>query len=141
MKKIIIFIGMLLIAATLFSQDRQRESYYQDRFAEIKNGVTEVVLKDRTRVDIVTEEYTIEVDFAEKWAESGFQSLHYANALNKKAGILLVWEGSEDERYLKRLLDVIAEHDLPITVWVWDWTNDTWGLVDYFYDCELKFLY
>lgn len=132
---------MLLIVTGLFSQERQRESYYQDKFAVAINGKTEIILPDRTRVDIVTETHAIEVDFAEKWAESGFQCLHYARSLNKKAGILLVWEGPEDERYLIRLLGVISENNLPINVWVWNWTNDTWSHVDYFLDCELKYIY
>lgn len=136
-------ITLILFTVSVFSQDkiRQKESYYQNEFAKIVNGVTEQILPDRTRVDIVTEKYAIEVDFAEKWAESGFQALHYAKSLNKKAGILLVWQGSEDEKYLERLLGVIAEYRLPITVWVWYWTNDTWSQVDYYYECKLKYLY
>lgn len=141
MRKFFLIIGMLLIATGLFSQEKQRESYYQEEFAKIIGGITEVVLPDRTRVDIVTDTFAIEVDFAQKWAESGFQALHYANYINRKAGILLVWKGEEDERYLKRLFGVIHENNLPITVWVWNWTNDTWSKVEYFFECEMVFKY
>ena len=131
MKRLLILFMFLFIGATMFSQTRQRESYYQQEFANVINGETEVRLDDGTRADIVTENYAIEVDFASKWAESGFQSLHYAEALDKKAGILLVWEGEKEIRYLERLLDVIVKQGLPITVWVWNWTDDTWSRVDY----------
>lgn len=138
MKKLIIFIGMLLITASLFSQERQRESYYQQKFAEAVKGETEVTLSDRTRVDIVTNTHVIEVDFAEKWAESIGQSLHYEGmTATKKAGVLLVIEGSKEERFLDRLVGVAAKHG--IDVWVWDWTTDTWSKVDYKY--EIKYLY
>jgi len=134
----LLFIGMLLIAASLFSQTRQRESYYQDSFAVIVKGETEVVLSDRTRVDIVTNTHAIEVDFAEKWAESIGQTLHYQGMMdNKKAGVLLIIEGKEEERFIDRLVGVAAKHE--IDVWVWDWTSDTWSKVDYKY--EIKYLY
>ena len=138
MKKTIIFIGMLLITATLFSQVRQRESYYQKKFAEAVNGETEVVLSDRTRVDIVTSTHVIEVDFASKWAESIGQSLHYQGMVfEKKAGVLLIIEDKKEDRFLDRLMGVAAKHG--IDVWVWDWTTDKWSKVDY--KIEIKYLY
>lgn len=141
MKKLLLILGMLFIATGLFSQERQGENYYQEEFAKAIDGITEVILPDRTRVDIMTDTFAIEVDFAQKWAESGFQALHYARHTNRKAGILLIWESQEDERYLKRLLGVIHENNLSITVWVWNWTNDTWSKVEYFFECEMKLKY
>lgn len=138
MKKFLLILSMLLIATGLFSQERQRESYYQTKFAEVVNGETEVVLSDRTRVDIVTDTHVIEVDFAEKWAESIGQSLHYEGMLNnKKAGVLLVIEGKEEERFIDRLVGVAAKHN--IDVWVWDWTTDIWNKVEYKF--EIKYTY
>jgi hypothetical protein len=138
MKKALFFIGMLLLTATLFSQTKQKESYYQQKFAEAVNGETEVVLSDRTRVDVVTATHVIEVDFGYKWAESIGQSLHYQGMVgNKKAGVLLVVEGRKEERFLDRLVGVAAKHG--IDVWVWDWTTDKWNKIDY--KIEIKYLY
>lgn len=134
MKKIILlFLGILFITISSFSQ--QKERYYQEKFAKIVNGEMEVVLKDKTRVDIVTNDYAIEVDFAHKWAEAIGQSLYYAKELNKKPGILLVWSGDNEIRYLNRLMEVAVEHG--IKVWVWNWTDDTWSSVRY----NLQYLY
>jgi hypothetical protein len=135
MKKLVFLIGMLLITTGLFSQEKQRESYYQEEFAKVLKGETEIVLPDRTRVDIVTEKYAIEVDFGYKWAEAIGQALYYEKMLDKQAGVLLVLEGREEERFLNRLMTVAVEHG--IKVWVWDWTNDTWSQVDY----KLQYLY
>ena len=128
MKKIIILMILLMFTLIMFSQTKQRESYYQKEFAKVIDGEIEYVLEDRTRVDILTDDYTIEVDFAVKWAESIGQSLHYANMLNKKAGILLVVNGDSDNRYITRLIGIAFEHD--ITVWIWDYSDDTWGRVE-----------
>ena len=136
MKKIGLLIALLLFSvAVAFSQTRQRESYYQREFAKVIGGETEVVLEDRTRCDIVTNNYAIEVDFAEKWAESIGQSLHYEEILGKQAGVLLVMEGTKDERFLDRLMPIAAKYG--ITVWTWDWTTDNWSKVDY----TIKYLY
>jgi len=138
MKKILLLIALILFTVSAFSQTRQRESYYQQKFAEIVGGEREVVLKDRTRVDIVTDTHTIEVDFAEKWAESIGQSLHYEGMFSdKKAGVLLVLDLDREERFLDRLMGVAAKHG--IDVWIWDWTDDTWSKVDY--KIEIKYLF
>ena len=126
---------LVLFSVSAFSQTRQRETYYQAKFAEVIGGEREVVLEDRTRVDIVTDSHVIEVDFAEKWAESIGQALHYEGMLDKHAGVLLVIEGQKEERFLERLMGVAAKHG--IDVWVWDWTTDTWSKVDY----KIQYLY
>lgn len=118
-------IMLVLFSISIFSQTKQRESYYQQKFSVILKGETEVILEDRTRVDIVTSTHVIEVDFAEKWAESIGQSLHYQGMTGKRAGVLLVVEGKKDDRFVERLMGVAAKHG--IDVWVWDWTSDTWS--------------
>ena len=135
MKKILLLIALVMFTLSAFSQTRQKESYYQEAFAQEIGGETEIVLSDRTRVDIVTDKYAIEVDFGYKWAEAIGQSLYYEKMLDKQAGVLLVLEGREEERFLNRLMKVAVEHG--IKVWVWDWTTDTWSQVDY----NLQYLY
>jgi len=135
MKKILLLIALILFSVSVFSQTKQKESYYQDEFAKIVNGETEVRLDDGTRADIVTDKYAIEVDFGAKWAESIGQSLSYAIQLEKQAGILLVISGEDEIRFLDRLMAVAVEHG--IQVWIWNYTDDTWGRVDY----KLQYLY
>ena len=136
MKKFVLVIVFLTLGicsqAQLF---KQRESYYQKKFAEIIKGQTEFVLTDQARVDIITDTFAIEVDFAEKWAESIGQSLYYSEMTGKRAGVLLIVNGRRDERYVKRLMTVAYKKD--ITVWIIDYTNDSWGKVD----VEVKYIY
>lgn len=132
---------LILISLVSYSQlSKMRESYYQNEFATIMKGQKEVVLFDGARVDIVTDTFAIEVDFAEKWAQSIGQSLYYADVLNKKPGVLLVVNGREDERYIRRLVTIASKHG--ITVWLMDYNTDDWCkvhiFVEYTYSYEFK---
>lgn len=139
MKKIFTLL-LLFVSLTAFSQ-KQREEYYQKLAAEHLQGKTEVVLDDRTRADIVTDTFAIEVDFAHKWAESIGQSLHYAHRLHKKAGIVLIADGRKDDRFIQILMSDAIE--LNITVWVIFTSDDSWGKVDVVKqnDGTIKFIY
>lgn len=100
---------LLLSAARL-----NPESYYQKIAAEALGGEMEVTMPDRSRCDIVTEEYAIEVEKADNWKESIGQALNYAFQSNKKAGIVLIVDKPADSI---RLMSVIEHYELPITVW------------------------
>lgn len=67
-----------------------------------RGGETEAVLEDRTRVDCLTDEYAVEVDFGDGWAEAIGQALYYAERTGRRPGIVLVLEDG-GERYLRRL--------------------------------------
>ena len=93
-----------------------KEKKYQKIFCKKINGVTEFILFDRTRVDCITKNYAIEVDFASKWAESVGQSLYYADVTRKKAGVLLIIEKQKDLKHLKRLKRLAKLY--KIKVWI-----------------------
>ena len=116
--KLLIFTCAIFITATAEAKHLHSERWYQDRNCD--NGVTEYRLPDRTRVDCLTDEYAIEVDFASstKIAEAMGQSLHYARITGKKAGIQLIIEKESQMKYYHRLMDNIKFYDLPITVWI-----------------------
>lgn len=124
--KILSTILLLFITIATWGQlPKQKEEVYQNLFAKAINGQTEYVLKDNSRVDIVTDTYAIEVDFAHKWAEAIGQSLYYAASLDKKPGILLVVNGKQQNRYIYRLLTVTRKYG--ITVWILDYNTNKFG--------------
>jgi len=128
MKRLLILIMLLLISALCCGQFiKQKEVYYEALFSKAINGKTEIVLPDLARVDVVTDTFAIEIDFAEKWAESIGQSLYYAHELNKKAGVLLLVNGNTEDRYVKRLLKVAGEEN--ITVWLLNYNTNLWKRV------------
>jgi len=92
---------------------KYHEKHYQTLLCEELSGKVEYILKDRTRVDCLTNEYAIEVDFAKKWAEGIGQSLYYGYMTDKKPAVALI-VGEKDKRYLKRLQKVADELDIKI---------------------------
>ena len=68
------------------------ESSYQHAWCSAHNGIEEYKNTDFTRVDCLTDTHAIEFDFAEKWAESIGQALHYSFMTGKKAKVVLILE-------------------------------------------------
>lgn len=88
---------------------KYKEKYYQTELCHDLEGMMEQSLLDRTRIDCLTDEYAIEVDFSEKWAESVGQSLYYAEMTGRKPAVgLIVRNTKKDKRHMKRL-EVLAE--------------------------------
>jgi hypothetical protein len=85
------------------SKNLYKESEYQRLWCSEAGGRAEYVLPDRTRVDCLTDEYAVEVDFAKKWAEAIGQALYYAVVTGKRPAVLLIMENPSDARFLKRL--------------------------------------
>jgi len=84
-----ILIAMLLMSAPVHS--REYESHYQDLWCP---GEIEVTLSDGSRVDCLTNNEAIEVDFSSKWAESIGQALLYAKLTGKSPAVLLIINSS-----------------------------------------------
>jgi len=113
-----IFLTITIAVAILFagcSEKKHQEKYYQTQLCDELDGVMEQSLLDRTRVDCLTDEYAIEVDFAKKWAEAVGQSLYYALMTEKKPAIgLIVRDSKKDERRMKRLRVLAEKYHIKI---------------------------
>ena len=79
------------------SKHLHKEAYYQQLWCNKHSGIMEYKNSDKTRVDCLTNDYAVEFDFAEKWAESIGQSLHYELMTGKKAMIVLILEHPETQ--------------------------------------------
>lgn len=110
---------MLATLALPLTAAEHPERWYQERVAARMGGKMEVVVPDG-RVDIVTEEYAIEVEFSAKWKNAIGQALWYAMQTGKKAGIVLILEDEKrDVGDAIRLESVIEANKLEIDVWQW----------------------
>ena len=117
-KLLIIILLILALPLTSYAKSRlHSESYYQDKFCDDKWGLSEVILHNMTRVDCITFEYAIEVDFANKWYEAIGQSLYYAMETDMLPGIALIIESKRDCVYWKRTFKTISEFELPIALY------------------------
>lgn len=101
-------------AATLV----HNEAYYQAIWCASNGGITEVRLPDKARVDCLTPEYAIEVDFADKaWKEGVGQALWYGLVTRRKPGILVIMREKKDCKYLTRLQGIVNWTQPHIEVW------------------------
>lgn len=117
MKKIILTI-LLFISFQADAKHLHPEHYYQNLWCAAHNGQEEVVLKDGTRVDCVTDTNAIEFDFAKKWAEAHGQAIRYSRLTGKKGGIVLILENPKKEyKYYQNLLLDVKDRNTNIDVW------------------------
>ena len=116
--------ALLVVAAVDAGAARvARESVYQGTWCGAHGGETEVILRDKARADCVAQidgqEYAIEFDFADKWAEAIGQALYYAAMLDRKAGVVLIVEDfKRDKKYIDRYM--FATQFLGIRLWLTD---------------------
>jgi len=112
----------LLVFLVLCSTSLGDERHEVERIAEKYNLRYEVTLSDRTRVDLVSMHYAIEVDWAAKWAEAIGQSLFYAEMTGRKPGIVLIRKSDMTlltfNRYATRCLLVCRKYNIRC------WTSD-----------------
>jgi len=113
---LILILFSIVFYGCVSSPKKYYEKHYQTILCDELDGKMEYVLKDRTRVDCLTDEYAIEVDFAKKWAESIGQSLYYAKMTDKKPAVGLIMDVSKDKRYYKRLNLIAKEYGIKIFV-------------------------
>jgi hypothetical protein len=128
---------MILTACPSYARRLKPEKYYQEIWCAEHKGRLEYVLEDRTRVDCLTCEYAVEVEFADKWAEAVGQALYYAMITNKKPGIVIIIEKPEERRFLIRLAKLAKKFN--ITVWEVDvdgWIRSIDGITCFDVDCS-----
>jgi len=116
MKRLAIVLTILILSGTAFAAHRFTERVYQIEWCTEHGGIIEYVLPDKTRVDCLTDEYAVEVDFGPKWAEGVGQALYYAARTGKKPGIVLILEKPSDRRHVLKL-NILAEK-YGIKIWV-----------------------
>lgn len=91
------------------------ESFYRDYVALHFKGEIEYYIRGK-RIDVVTDEYAIEVERAYKWREGIGQSLDYGFLTGKTPCIVLIVIDEKDENYLEQLLNVVRYWKLKIVV-------------------------
>ncbi|MDO5304528.1 MAG: hypothetical protein Q4E87_03005 [bacterium] len=79
---------------------KYKEKHYVQAYCK---GQIEYRLPDKTRVDCLTDEYAIEFDYGNKWAEGIGQSLYYAKKTGKKPAIALILRSEKDNKYIERI--------------------------------------
>jgi hypothetical protein len=97
-----------LLTSASFAQHANKESHYQEFLCNSLDGVMEYRLQDKTRVDCLTGDYAIEVDFQEKAYDCIGQALYYGIKTNRSPACALIVKEKQNS-YVNRL-NVVAEY-------------------------------
>jgi hypothetical protein len=112
-------IKKLFIVSLLFTFIAEAsEKKINETWCAERGGSIEFRTSYGTFADCLIEDFAVEVEFDYNWKESIGQSLHYAEATNKSAAILLIKRSKSKVNYLEQLNAVINKYDLPIKVFV-----------------------
>lgn len=113
---LVLLLALILLPALASAKNDNKESYYQKSFCKKYSGKIEYRLKDRSRVDCLTKDYAVEVDFASstKIMEGIGQSLYYGMMTGKKPFLLLIIEKQKEIKYYRRAQRIIKHYKLPI---------------------------
>jgi hypothetical protein len=111
---------LTLLAGYLSLNGQHYERDYQQLIQQQLGGRMEVPVESG-RIDLLTDEYAIEVEFANKWKEAIGQALWYGLQTNRRPGIVLIKrEGQADNRYVLQLGSTLNYAELnQVRVWVW----------------------
>ena len=130
MKKIVILILIAFLIAPAFAgtfdygytsngykyvKHKHSEASYQHAWCSMHNGIEEYENKDKTRVDCLTTTHAVEFDFANKWAESIGQALHYQRMTGKRAKVVLILEKPKQQMvYFTRVQELGKIHNFDV---------------------------
>ncbi len=109
---------LLFVIMLISSISEASEKSINQAWCSNQGGVTEHRTSYGTYVDCLTKDLAIEVEYDYNWKESIGQALHYAEATNRSAAILLINRSKSRVNYLEQLRAVIDRYDLPIKVFV-----------------------
>ena len=124
MKKVYVFIFLLILALPASAKRLHYEATYQNRWCSCVGGIQEYELNDFTRVDCLTKTHAIEFDFANKVYEGIGQSLYYGIKTRKKPGLVLILENpKKEQKYINRMKRVARKKG--IDCWIM-YESDLW---------------
>ncbi len=122
MKILIVILSLICSFSNhLFAQKYEKD--YINLIHQHFGGQKEVTVKGG-RIDILTDQYAIEIDFANKWKESIGQSLWYALQKTKKPGIVLILRDQSEYTYFLQLNSALSFGGLQGKIKVWLWPID-----------------
>lgn len=113
-------VGLLatLTAGAAEAAEKRNEAYYAERWCAEAGGREEVTLPSGARADCITEEFAVEVDWSNKWAEGLGQAMHYASETGKRAAVVLLIHEKSKNAEIYRLESTIAAYGVDVQIFV-----------------------
>ena len=113
-------VGMAVVLLLSTSAYTHTESDLQKILCQGKQ--IEITLQSGAIADCIDDEFAIEIDFTDHWAEALGQSLHYSAVTGKKPAIYLICKSGESNclSHKLRLEETIRHWDLEVEVFVFE---------------------
>ncbi len=110
-----VFCASWVFVPAYATKRKYSEAMYVDVWCRAQCGMQEFVNPDFTRVDCLTARHAVEFDFANKWAESIGQALHYQLMTGKRAKVVLILERPEKQMvYFERVKKLAEIYDFDV---------------------------
>ncbi len=127
---ILILLALITTFSTAFSQSKDwNENEHADFIQQLIGGEREYSVESG-RIDLLTEEYAFEVEWANKWKDAIGQAIWYGLQTNKKSGIILILKSKEDYKYYIQLNSALTYANLNEQIVVFLYPNDFQELID-----------
>jgi hypothetical protein len=122
---VVVAVVALLFVAARPARREHNELYWSAIIAEQLHGKAEYRLPDGARVDILTADEAIEIDWPNKWAEGVGQALYYGAATWRRATVVyLVSDPEREACHIER--GRIAAQAGGVAVRLWSVTDRNW---------------
>jgi len=128
---------ILIIPAIYLSCTQEvikNENFYADKIQKAIGGEREVSVSNG-RVDLVTNEYAFEIEWAWNWKEAVGQSLWYGLQTNKKPGIILIMRQNAEFKYVQQLESALQYSNLSeqihVLLYPTDFDNSPFSIFRY----------
>lgn len=110
--------ALTILVAQASAAAAMTEAEWQTQLCPAPQFETEVVLPNGTRVDCLTEQHAIEIDFSDKWGEALGQALSYSASTGLDPVIFLICRRSSATCLKHRLTleEAIRHWNLPVEV-------------------------
>jgi hypothetical protein len=82
------------------------------------------------RIDLLTDEYAFEIEWANKWKDAIGQAIWYGLQTNKKPGIILLLKSKENYKYYIQLNSALTYANLNERIVVFLYPNDFEELIE-----------
>ena len=129
MRFFVLVLSILSICTQGYSQSKISEAEYSAYIHSLIGGEREVSVNSG-RVDLIAEDYAIEIEKAPKWKEAIGQCLWYALNTNKKPAIILIIENEKQYKYLVQLQTTLNYGNLDDSIRVFAFPEDFKTLID-----------
>lgn len=127
MKKSVQLLLLLMVPCFCFASNYPdevnlpKEKFYLEWWCRDNSGKPYFNLNDYVRIDCLTENEAIEVDFAYKWREALGQAMYYSMLTGKIGSMVLIGVSNMDEKFIERAHQTILHHGTNIKIYaIWD---------------------